>query len=114
LAHIGERLGIDDVIIVTGAQKREEVGAVLRGRRAEPCEVRVADLGTEAVLGFVRAPVSSTVIQLALERPARSTSLASLRKRFWRSFSRRTTCRLEMKMPNARNISTSRGTVTWP
>ena len=46
-----------------------------------------------------RAPVSSTVIQAALESPARSTSRASARKPSWPSISRRTTWRLEMKMP---------------
>jgi hypothetical protein len=56
LAHIGYSLVIDDVIVVTGAQEREEVGAVLRGCRGEPCEVRIADLGTEAIVGFVAGP----------------------------------------------------------
>jgi hypothetical protein len=28
-AHVGERLGVDDVIVVAGAQQREEVEAAL-------------------------------------------------------------------------------------
>ena len=52
-AHIGQRFGIDDVIAVTGAQQFEEVETALGAGGAEPGELRVADLGAEAVLGFV-------------------------------------------------------------
>ncbi len=52
-AHIGERLGIDDVIAMAGPQQVEEVEAALRGGGAEPGEMRVADLGAEAVPGLV-------------------------------------------------------------
>ena len=58
-AHIGKRLGIDDVIAMAGPQQGEEVKAALRSGGAEPGEIRVADLGTEAVLGLVaRATVT--------------------------------------------------------
>src|SRR5215472_14895281 len=56
LAHIGEGLGIDHVIAVTGPQKVQEVCTVLGGCCAEPCEMRVADLGAEAVLCLVTSP----------------------------------------------------------
>jgi hypothetical protein len=36
LAHIGQRRGIDDVVTVASAQKREEVGTVFRVCGAEP------------------------------------------------------------------------------
>lgn len=39
-AHVGERLGIDDVVVVAGAQQREEVEAVLGGGGSEPGEVQ--------------------------------------------------------------------------
>ncbi len=53
VAHVGERLGVDDVIVVAGAQQREEVEAALGAGGAEPGEVRVADLRAEAIRGFV-------------------------------------------------------------
>ena len=53
LAHVGQRLGIDDVIAVAGAQQFEEVAAALRIRGAEPGEVFIADLRAEAVRGLV-------------------------------------------------------------
>jgi hypothetical protein len=52
-AHVGERLGVDDVVVVAGAQQREEVEAALRDGGAEPSEVRVADLRAEAVGGLM-------------------------------------------------------------
>ena len=55
-----------------------------------------------------RAPVSSTVTQAALESPARSTSRFSAKKPSWPAISRRTSCRLEMTMPNARTCANSR------
>lgn len=65
-------------------------------------------------LALWRAPVSSTVTQAAVVRPARSTACASPRKRSWRPIRRRTTCRFETAMPIASSISTSRGAMTWP
>jgi len=53
LAHVGHRLGIDDVIAMAGAQESEEIAAALRLRGAKPGEVGVADLGAHAVAGFV-------------------------------------------------------------
>lgn len=47
LAHIGQGLGIDHVVAVTGSQKVQEVCTVLGVCRAEPGEMRVADLGAE-------------------------------------------------------------------
>src|SRR5215468_3223228 len=47
LAHVSDRLIIDRVIAVAGAQQFEEVEAVLGVRRAKPGEVLVADLGAE-------------------------------------------------------------------
>jgi hypothetical protein len=38
---VGERLGVDDVIVVAGAQQREEVEAALGGCCAEPGEVPI-------------------------------------------------------------------------
>ena len=52
-AHVGERLGIDDVIVVAGAQQFQEIEAALGGGGAEPGEMRVADLRAEAIGGFV-------------------------------------------------------------
>src|SRR5712691_10883406 len=48
-AHVGERLGIDRVIVVPRAQQFEEVAPALRTGSSEPGEMRVADLGAEAV-----------------------------------------------------------------
>lgn len=60
------------------AQQFEEVETALRSGSGEPGELRVANLGAEAVRGLVwRAPVSSTVIQVALDKPARNTPRAS-------------------------------------
>jgi hypothetical protein len=53
LAHIGQRLGIDDVIAIAGAQQLEEVAAALRSGGAEPGKMRVADLRAEAVRSLV-------------------------------------------------------------
>ena len=53
MAQIGQRLGIDDVIAVAGAQQLEEIAAALRSGGAEPSEMRIADLGAEAVRGLV-------------------------------------------------------------
>ena len=47
--HVGDRLIIDHVIAVTGAQQFEEVEAALGIRGAKPGEVLIADLGAEAV-----------------------------------------------------------------
>ena len=52
-AHIGQGFGIDDAIAMPGAQQFEEVEAALRTRGPEPGEPGVADLGAEAVRGFV-------------------------------------------------------------
>src|SRR3984893_3207164 len=52
-AHVGERLGVDDVIVVAGAQQREEVEAALGAGGAEPGEMRVADLRAEAIRSVV-------------------------------------------------------------
>ena len=53
VAHIGQSLGIDDVIAMAGAQQREEVAAALRWGGAEPGKMSVADLGAEAVGSLV-------------------------------------------------------------
>ncbi len=50
LAHVGERLGVDDVVGEAGPQHLEEVQPALRGRRDEGGEVVVAELGADAVL----------------------------------------------------------------
>ena len=60
-----------------------------------------------------RAPVSSTVIQAAVCRPARSTSRVRYES-ILTAISSRITCRLEMLTPIARSCATSRGTVTCP
>src|SRR5215204_2560062 len=79
-AHVSERLGIEDVIVVAGAQQLEEIEPALEGGGTKPGEMRVADLRTEAIGGFVPRASVVTVIQAALESPARSTSRASVRK----------------------------------
>ena len=114
VAHIGQRLGIDDVIAMAGAQQREEVEAALRPGGAEPGEMRVADLGAEAVRGLVARAGVVHRDPGGCVSPARSTSRASSRKPSWPAISRRTTWRLEMTMPSACNSVTSRGTVTCP
>src|SRR6266851_6683716 len=53
LAHIGQCLGIDDVIAMTGAQQFEEVAAALRWGGSKPGEVCIANLGAEAVRSLV-------------------------------------------------------------
>jgi hypothetical protein len=53
LAHVGQRLGVDDVVGMPGPQQFEEVQPALAGRGAEPGEIVVADLRATAV----RCPV---------------------------------------------------------
>src|ERR1700746_2958601 len=48
-AHVGERLGIDHVITVAGAQKVKEMWPALCAGRAKPGEAVIADVGAEAV-----------------------------------------------------------------
>jgi len=55
-AHIGQGFFIDDVIAMSGAQQFEEVQTAFWTRGPEPGELSVADLGAEAVLGFVARP----------------------------------------------------------
>ncbi len=43
-AHVAERLGVDDVVVVTGAQQFEEIETALGAGGAEPGEMRIADL----------------------------------------------------------------------
>ena len=59
LAHVGQSLGIDDIVTVAGPKQLEEVGTVLRVCRAEPSKILIADLRAEAVLCLVS---SSSVI----------------------------------------------------
>ena len=66
------------------------------------------------LLALLRAPVSSTVIQPAVCRPARSTSRASVWNASCPAISSRITCRFEMLTPIARSCATNRGTVTCP
>src|ERR1700688_3069614 len=113
-AHIGECRGIDDVIAMAGAQQGEEVEAALRPGGANQVKCSLPIWVQKPFFAWWRAPVSSTVIQAALVSPARSTSRASARKPSWPSLSRRTTWRLEMRMPSVRNSVTSRGAVVWP
>ena len=115
LAHVGQRLGIDDVIVVAGAQQLQEIEAALRVCGAEPGEVRVADLRAEAVRGLVaRAGVVHGDPGSASQARRAARRGLSSRKTSWPSISRRTTWRLETAMPSACNCATSRGTVTWP
>ena len=100
-AHIGHGFVIDDVIVVPGSQHFEEVEAALRTRGSEPGEPGVADLAQKPFLPLWRAPVSSAVTHAALVKPARSTARASSRKRCLPAINRRTTCRLEMTMPQS-------------
>jgi hypothetical protein len=51
---------LDEVIVVAGAQQREEVEAALGGCGAEPGEVRVADLRQKPLAALQRAPAPST------------------------------------------------------
>jgi len=52
-ADIGERLIVDDIVGVTGAQAFEKVQAALRIDGAEPGEAIVADLGADRVAALV-------------------------------------------------------------
>ena len=61
-----------------------------------------------------RAPVSSTLIQAALARPARKTSRSSATNASSRPVSSRTTCRFEMTTPMPLSRAVSRSLVTWP
>jgi hypothetical protein len=56
LAHVGQRLGIDDVVTMPGPQQLEEVQPALAGRAAEPGEVVVADLRADAIHRLVPRP----------------------------------------------------------
>ena len=101
LAHVGQRLGIDHVIGVAGAQQIEEVQPALAGRGAEPGEVVVADLRADAVRRFVaRAGVIHRDPGGRRSSPARSTSRASARKPSCPAISRRMTCRLRDVEPD--------------
>jgi hypothetical protein len=53
LAHVGQGLGVDDVVTVAGSQHLQEIQPALRGGGCEGREVIVADLGAVAVLVFV-------------------------------------------------------------
>src|SRR4051794_34887313 len=55
-AHVGERLSIDHIVVIAGAQQVEKVAAALGCRRAKPGEAVVADLRAEAVLRLVARP----------------------------------------------------------
>ena len=87
LAHIGERLVIDDIVREPGARAFEEVHAALRIGRPEPGEAVVADPRADRVAPLVARPTASPVptgpstpIQDACESPARKTSRASSMK----------------------------------
>ena len=67
----------------------EEVQAALAARRAEPGELSLPICVQTPLTPQWRAPVSSTVIQAAVSRPARSTSRVSVRKSSCLSMSRR-------------------------
>jgi len=56
LAHIGQGLGIDDIIAMAGAQQFEEVAAALRLSGAKPGEVSIAHLSAKAVRSLVARP----------------------------------------------------------
>ena len=56
LAHVGQRLGIDHIVGVAGAQQLQEVEAALGACRGEPGEVLVADLGADAVPALMARP----------------------------------------------------------
>ena len=49
VAHVSQRLGVDHVIGVAGAEQVEEVQPALAARGGEPGEMLVADLGAHAV-----------------------------------------------------------------
>src|SRR5215204_3028317 len=55
-AHVGQRLGIDDVVGMPGAQQLEEVQPALAGGGAEPGEMVIADLRAAAVRRPVPRP----------------------------------------------------------
>jgi len=61
-----------------------------------------------------RAPVSSTVIQRAVARPARSTAWASAIKAALLAVNSRTTWRLEIATPRLVRNAVIRSAVTWP
>ena len=72
VAHIGERLGVDDVVAMAGTQQVEEVEPALRTGGAEPGEAVIADLRAEAILGLVPGTgVVDADCQLALWREIR-------------------------------------------
>ena len=56
LAHIGEGVVIDDVIVMAGPQQAEEIEPVLAARGAKPGEIRVADLGAIPIDRLVARP----------------------------------------------------------
>src|SRR3984893_13751666 len=56
LAHVGQRIGIDEVITVARAQQLEEVAAALGTGGAEPGKMSVADLCAAAVDSLVAGP----------------------------------------------------------
>src|SRR4051812_43096972 len=108
LAHVGQGLGIHEIVAVAGAQHLEEVEPVV----ANAAKWSLPSWVQTPFWCWWRAPVSSTLIQRAVLRPARSTSRASARNASWLAFSSRTSWRLEIAMPRLVSCATRRGTVT--
>jgi hypothetical protein len=52
-SHVGQSFSVDHVLGVAGTEQIEEVAPTFAGRRAEPGEMIVADLGARAVAGLV-------------------------------------------------------------
>ena len=57
LTHVIQRLGVDHVVTVSGAQHLQEIQPAFGAGGGEGGEVVVADLGAETVLSLCRAPV---------------------------------------------------------
>ena len=106
LAHVGQGLGIDHVVLVAGAQQLEEILAALGAHPQELENVVAKKVKRSSPIWVVtpfllrcRAPVSSTVIQGALSKPARSTASASSEKAATLLVRRRSTWRFEITKP---------------
>ena len=78
-AHVVHCRLIDHIVAVSGAQQVEEVQSFLEARVPNQVKLSLPICVQKPFLPACRAPVSSTVIQAAVCRPARSTSRLSVR-----------------------------------
>ena len=114
LAHVGQRLGVDHVVAVAGAQHLEEVQPALRAGGGEGGEVVVAELGADAVLVLVAGAGVVDADPGRRAQPGPQHVACLVEEGALALVQQPTTWRLEIAMPMAGSWATRRGTVTWP